>query len=157
MLDSALLAEGCGAMEVNALKGAVTFASGADAAKLLRAEVVVGLIAGAAICGAFICAPAAVDWRSTLEGGPAVAGASLAALVESFGPLAITLVPIPLGDVGPAAGRTGCALTEDDAAAAPDGASDSVTLDAISSRRGGAVTDFSMRFVSARAFGWTFT
>lgn len=133
MLESALLAEGCGALEVNALNGAVTFASGADAAKLLRAEVDVASIAGAAICGARACAPDAVDCRSTLEGGPTVVGASLAAL-ESFGPLTIALVSIPPGDVGAAAGRTACAVATPAEVAEgtlPVGASDSVKLEAI--------------------------
>ena len=133
MLDSALLAEGWGALEVNALNGAVTFASGVDAARLLRADAVVGLIAGAAICGACICAPAAMDCRSTLEGGPIVVRASLAALVESFGPLVIALVPIPPGDVGAAEASTGWAFAEPaevEEGTLPIGASNSVTLEA---------------------------
>lgn len=133
MFDSELLAEGCGALEVNALNGAVKFDSGADAARLLRADVVVGSIAGAAICGARASAPAPVDCRSTLEGGPMVVGASLAELVESFGPLAIALVPMPPGDVGAAEAWTGCAFaepTEVEEGTLPIGASDSVTLEA---------------------------
>ena len=135
MFDSALLAEGCGALEVNALNGAVTFASGADAAKPLRAEEVVGSIAGAAITGERASAtPAAIDCRSTLEGEPTVVGASLAALVESFGPLAIALVPIPPGDVGAAEARTGCAFAvpaEVEEGTLPVGASDSDRFEVI--------------------------